>query len=259
MEKPECFDDLKNLNQYNNTEVKYLFRGQKCSLWKLETSFDREKYSKVPFSEYFKICENLRLSLISTNLELKSKFKQPISNFKDNFLFFAFVQHYGFPTPNLDWSSSLGVASYFACSEDNLEPVIYVLNLPMLKHLRSLHFPLHSVPSILHHDFALDLFPPEIHCARAVAQFSYMSFTNIVDIEHYLYSLEEKMSETNIFPNEKLLTKVNVDYNDLKKNIDKFNFSEETIFPEKKSNYEIKILNKINSHIEKLNSINGNL
>lgn len=91
--------DLSSCDPYRT----YIFRGQRESSWKIETSLER-----VPGSMSDHVEEIMRLT-----------FKRGIGaytsrHFKSNFEYFEMMQHYGAPTRLLDCTMSPYVAAYFA-------------------------------------------------------------------------------------------------------------------------------------------------
>ena len=124
------WDEFPKVAQKLKNYTDYIWRGQRCYCdgWKLKSSFDRK----------FEIYENSK-----RNEELKrilNKFKQKLADLSDtnNIDFaedeiWAIGQHYGLPTPLLDWTESPYIAAYFAFFKGSTKcqteyRVVYALN-----------------------------------------------------------------------------------------------------------------------------------
>ncbi|MFA5780071.1 MAG: FRG domain-containing protein [Elusimicrobiota bacterium] len=89
-------------------------RGQADSAWKLRTSFHRVA-DTITLPQYLdKILPEVQYNICAvyddlTDLKSENEFAS----------FLALVQHYGFPTPMLDWTFSPYIAAYFAYREVN--------------------------------------------------------------------------------------------------------------------------------------------
>jgi len=106
---------------------KFLFRGQSCSLWDIQSSFQRkfgylsakdqdEKYLTMlnAFERNYRVYGSLsKDNSIITNLETK------LSHGEDNSTIEAIAQHYGIPTRFIDFTYSIFVATFFAFSKPN--------------------------------------------------------------------------------------------------------------------------------------------
>jgi hypothetical protein len=126
-----------------------LFRGQQNAAWDLKTTLERS--SSVPFA-----CDSYQLimRLVKDEIEVftdrswtwvdqsalhhklpdsvaerfPAQVTSPAENFA-NFGFMAYLRHYGFPSPLLDWTRSHYIAAYFAASGHSPEPwAIYVFD-----------------------------------------------------------------------------------------------------------------------------------
>lgn len=103
----------------------YAFRGQSCSSWKLEPSFDRANANLAPADRDARYAEQLRLfrEIYSVYGEIaRSPFSELLSDFEslDESKVEAVAQHCGISTRLLDWSYSMYVAAFFAFSRVDL-------------------------------------------------------------------------------------------------------------------------------------------
>lgn len=99
---------------------RFLFRGQSCSSWGLQSSFDRI-HEKLPSAErdrkYFELMKLFRESyevyggLARSDLDLFDRFEDLTDEQVE-----ALAQHYGINTRLLDWSYSPYVAAFFSLS-----------------------------------------------------------------------------------------------------------------------------------------------
>lgn len=108
------FSSWKYFHDYVRQEMleysHYVWRGQRDSAWKLESSLDRLLRAKLP---------SHRSRLATSHLE---KFKYAVrgrrganpSRIEDENEWWALGQHHGLATPLLDWTESPFVALYFA-------------------------------------------------------------------------------------------------------------------------------------------------
>tara|TARA_Y100000768_G_C23990311_1_gene692024 strand:+ start:2311 stop:3114 length:804 start_codon:yes stop_codon:yes gene_type:complete len=150
LESWKCFlDHIKGLDANNN----FIFRGQANKEWGLETTLERFlKKELIEYHEYefslLSIKETIRtlypnLSDLKTSdiHELKDFFKSriPTINNKETdsrldlgtkgIEFLAYIRHFGFPSPLLDWTQSPFIAAYFAFREEtSSDPAIYIFS-----------------------------------------------------------------------------------------------------------------------------------
>lgn len=105
-----------------------LFRGHANSDWKLTTTLERAGCPEMPIRDYYRIMTTVGTQVGTfadievpeysnvveeslKDLELLSLRRFPQ---RDMYRFMVYLRHNGFPSPLLDWSRSLYVASFFA-------------------------------------------------------------------------------------------------------------------------------------------------
>ncbi|HYD38326.1 MAG TPA: FRG domain-containing protein [Allosphingosinicella sp.] len=104
---------------------RYLFRGQSCSTWGLESSFDRRHSTLSAAARDAKYAESLRLfkeNYSAYGEMARTPFAEVFGAFdklKDPEIE-ALAQHFGMNTKLLDWSLSMYVAAFFAVSRTDL-------------------------------------------------------------------------------------------------------------------------------------------
>ncbi|MGX9912406.1 FRG domain-containing protein, partial [Enterobacter hormaechei subsp. hoffmannii] len=114
----KSWSEIWELATYFADDMGFIFRGQRCSSWTLETSLDRHLKRIKPEeinldSTYDFVLQNFALSLRGrSDID-----KDHISNIDE---LWALGQHYGLATPLLDWTRSLFVALYFAFEDYNI-------------------------------------------------------------------------------------------------------------------------------------------
>lgn len=107
------------------------YRGVSDSSYKLETSFQRSPCArKMSLDDYYK-----KIRKCINNLDSDEFLVSDYENFG-----FAFLQHRGFPSPLLDWTSYVMVAAQFACHNwidevPETDAAIYALNVKKLMEL----------------------------------------------------------------------------------------------------------------------------
>ncbi|PPV07578.1 FRG domain-containing protein [Xanthomonas bromi] len=122
-----------------------MFRGQSRAEWKLETTLERFGKKDLSLEEYARYLARVKPGieaytdrLFEFNLGNQrvpgSTFPlSQISLLAGQYEFMVYLRHHGFPTPLLDWSRSLYVALFFACSgqdhQDDSALYMYVENL----------------------------------------------------------------------------------------------------------------------------------
>jgi hypothetical protein len=92
----------------------HLFRGQANSEWGLQSSYHRSPVSKLSWDRYFTEVLFTSTRMLGNHCPTQfSDFKKNMKP-KDFWNCLQYLQHYGFPTPYLDWTESPYVAAYFA-------------------------------------------------------------------------------------------------------------------------------------------------
>ena len=121
------------MQDYNS----YIWRGQKCDTWQLESTFDRlVRDAKVPDTRHSDFLSK-HLDAFKYAVRGRRGSNPPIIN--DENEWWALGQHHGLATPLLDWTTSPFVAAFFAFIE-TAEPqtrfrAIYALHQPTIERL----------------------------------------------------------------------------------------------------------------------------
>lgn len=122
-----------------------LFRGQTNSSWKLKSTLERtERYlesSEFTYLHYLQILRNVQkdiqretgkkwnLNQTFGECNLNNYNYQP-TPYREEYEFMAYLRHHRFPSPLLDWTSSMKVASFFAfqdpSDEENVSVYVYL-------------------------------------------------------------------------------------------------------------------------------------
>lgn len=111
----------------------FLYRGQSNSIWGLKTTLDRFVHNQMNLLQYYKII-HASIPRIETFTETSwdipsladyEKWLNEEANlFLDNppaINYMTYLRHQGFPSPLLDWTSSLHIAGFFAFDKVNDE------------------------------------------------------------------------------------------------------------------------------------------
>ncbi|MDO7933120.1 FRG domain-containing protein [Xanthomonas euvesicatoria pv. eucalypti] len=149
-ELEQCAETLKNdCSARSSDGYRYvspiLFRGQSRAGWKLETTLERFGKQDISLEEYVRYLSKVKPGIEAyTDRSFKFDWRNqegPGSTFplsqvgflEGQYEFMVYLRHHGFPTPLLDWSRSLYVALFFACSgqdhKDDSALYMYVENL----------------------------------------------------------------------------------------------------------------------------------
>jgi hypothetical protein len=141
----EMFDVISN--KLINRDDNLVFRGQINEKWKLESTLMRYINSivelKLPQIERLDKSSILKLATARLHDNFKNNLiiNNDLTEEKiENTNLWEYGQHFGFPTPLLDWTNSPFIALFFALgnkliSEEGKSHCIYVLNIDMIKHL----------------------------------------------------------------------------------------------------------------------------
>lgn len=108
--------------------VDYYYRGQADVKWELKSSLERVSGSKVRLLDYYQKIERYKSKINAFKqgkpfdfVKIADHFILHENNPKNFYLpdssYLAYLRHYGFPTPILDWTHSKYVALYFACED----------------------------------------------------------------------------------------------------------------------------------------------
>jgi hypothetical protein len=125
--------DLKELRKSDEdpseSRSELLFRGQRDSCWRLETTLDREQ-DRVRFIDYYRLIHR-----IHPQIETMVGVEYPIPTYPEvepqvreydefsrtlgfgrcpGYAYMAYLRHHGFPSPFLDWTRSHAIAAFFA-------------------------------------------------------------------------------------------------------------------------------------------------
>jgi len=128
---PSWKDFHKVAEIFNGYKDYYIWRGQRKD-WQLKSKFDRYSYNDG-FVSLFKREKVLNALLVKFKDELGGLQPAPgdIKSLDDDKIW-AIGQHYGLPTPLLDWTEDHYIAAYFACYEKSTNEqrnrVVYALN-----------------------------------------------------------------------------------------------------------------------------------
>jgi hypothetical protein len=143
-------------NEYNKqgSSSEFLYRGQGRKSWELLTTLERHMQKCISLKEYYHTILEAKPQIESFtgekwNILSRERFENWLQehdsfmehafgwsiDFQEIYSYLAYLRHYGFPSPLLDWSSSPYVAAYFAfrdvlqrkeCEEDKEYVSIYV-------------------------------------------------------------------------------------------------------------------------------------
>jgi hypothetical protein len=116
----EAHDELINRK---NTE--WVFRGQKCCSWGLETELERSLKKFGPTKKDRRKIEGGLVRLFKRQFR---QFGVPVPAERDYMEWLALMRHYGAPTRLLDWTYSFFVALFFAVEKAKVESSVWALD-----------------------------------------------------------------------------------------------------------------------------------
>lgn len=112
-----------------------IFRGQRKALWKLETTLERYTDKEYSERQYYNLMSRVRRIIQSCTgrlWNLPEKYTpRDDPGPSQEYEFMAYLRHYGFPCPLLDWTRSFYVAAFFAfrhriaCSGQEADAAIF--------------------------------------------------------------------------------------------------------------------------------------
>ncbi len=111
----DTFEDVQKwVLDMQKKENKFIYRGQSNSKWKLNSTFSREEFEKKANGEKEKISD---FKYLINCTEKKIAFlKDELGKSIDNFSLFGKMQHYGMPTPLIDFTEDILIALWFSTS-----------------------------------------------------------------------------------------------------------------------------------------------
>lgn len=157
-----------------------LARGQADFTWPLKTSFHRLNRKGMSFQQYFEQV----IPILADYIGSHEGRQIDLSDVHVNGAFLAYVQHYGFPTPLLDWTFSPYVSAYHAFSVcEDLETTSQKVSIYLFDYLAwsKMNEPIfdyrHPAPHV-----SL-IYPQALGNLRQIQQQGIYFFTNVADVE----------------------------------------------------------------------------
>lgn len=153
----------------------WIFRGQRCSTWKLETSLERT-HKRISPATSITQCEKTVLERFKRGAHLVT---QHLPNPKNTLEWLSLIQHYGGPTRLLDFTKSLYIAAFFALETADSDAAIWCLNAPRIRRATWEHLSSIGIENI----------GPELICNRLIDDG--IDITATIDVEPF--SLNERL------------------------------------------------------------------
>jgi hypothetical protein len=147
----------------------WVFRGQSCSTWNLETSLHRT-YKTISPAISIGQCEKNALNRFKRGAHHYMSCPPDQNNTLE---WLALMQHYGGPTRLLDFTNSFYIAAFFALESAKSDAAVWCLNIALLRETSK-----QQLSSI-----AGDPFEPERICDRLIVDA--IDIPAILDVEPY--------------------------------------------------------------------------
>jgi hypothetical protein len=226
------------------TRLPFIFRGQQTDLWRLKTSFHRTKRSKSLewfLHDYMPKLANSINSLSSHHFQIEHNWQNAFVSFADKnlsecnttekFLFeksfkekeyimwalLSTVQHYGHPTPFLDWTYSPHVAAFFANQSNFLKKGvktkkrIFAFNQMVWKHFNPIELNLMATQAGI--EVKQPIYTSDNQ--RCMPQQSLFTFSTIAEIESYIEIFEYIGFKEKIFNDHyRILHRFDIEFDD---------------------------------------------
>lgn len=172
--------DLEEERVLKKTASPFLYRGQGCHTFKLSTTLERNGQEGIALKEYHRLAfavkpqiesfTGTRWDILSYPDDIQKWLQEndtTIPNafgwradFQETYSYMAYLRHYGFPSPFLDWTGSPYIAAYFAfrnASPSSSRVSIYAY----LESTSEISLKLHVSPGPL-----IDIFGPYVRTDR---------------------------------------------------------------------------------------------
>jgi hypothetical protein len=146
----EKLKELETVRPKLGRPSEFLYRGQSSSGHSLKTTLERYTENPFPMVEYHGLISRVRPQIetftgqhweIFSESDFKRKVDERdrwafmLQDAQDSFSYMAYLRHYGFPSPLLDWTASPFVAAFFAFRK---EPLVGVRNVSIYAYLGSI-------------------------------------------------------------------------------------------------------------------------